>query len=149
MNSAAANSSEDNVLALMAGYAVKDGVSAKLSYSTVNDNGSLGGAGFNLATARSTSQSKLYTEAWWNYGQNTMSGTNTINLTVEAPTSMADLALFVTSIDHKAANSDILEVTATASKSFGPLDATLVLINAKVDGSDATNTLQVYLTAKF
>jgi len=149
MSAASANSKEDNVFALMAGYAVEDSISVKLSFSEVNDNGTLGRAGFNLATNASTSQTQLYTEAWWNYGQNTIAGTSTINLTVEAPTSIVDLGLFVTSIDHKAANSDLLEIALSASKSFGPLDTSLVFINTKVDGSDATNILQAYLTLNF
>lgn len=136
---------DSSAAAAIVGYEVKDTISAKLSYSQVS---SKGAAGYNTATKQADSQSKLYTEAWWNYGNNTTAGAKTVNLTIEAPTKVVDLGLYVTSVDHKTA-SDLLEVTASGSKSFGAFDASLVYIFADVDTAKATNTVQVYLTANF
>jgi len=141
--------SDSAAAAAMIGYNY-DVISAQLSYSQVS---SAGDTGYNTATSLATSgnsQTKLYTDAWWNYGQVTLAGAKTVHLTVEAPTSVADLALYVTSIDHVAVNSDLLEVTATATKSMGPIDATLAYIYTDIDNNtDATSIIQVYLTANF
>ncbi len=149
----AVGSVEDNVYAVMVGYEMKDMLTAKVAYSATNDTTgetALHYAGMNTATATGTAQSKLYTEAWWNYGQVTMTDTSAINVTIESPVQgIVDLGLYITLVDHAAANSDLTEVTVTAGKSFGPLDATLAYINADVDGSDAVNTVQAYLTVNF
>jgi hypothetical protein len=153
---------DSDAYALMVGYAAKDSVTAKISYSAVNTNGD---AGYNTATSLTnsgTSQSKLYTEAWWNYGNNTKAGAKTVNLTVEAPLAGIDFGGYVTIIDHdKATNlNDLVEYTVTASKSIGFVDATLVYIHTDRQDTttDATpagladaqdNTLQLYLTANF
>jgi len=142
--------------ALMAGYEMKDVVTAKLAYSQTSDKGIVHGAN----TATSTGASKLYTEAWWNYGQVTQVDTSAINLTLESPANgIADLGLYATLVDHgdTNVNGDLMEVTVTASKSFGPLDTTLALIYADTDASDvagstdpdAITTVQVYLTLNF
>jgi hypothetical protein len=52
-------------------------------------------------------------------------------------------------VDNDAANDGMDEVAITASKSFGPLDATLAYINTDFDSSSDVNTLQVYLTLNF
>ena len=125
----ASGTKEDNVYALMLGYAMKDVFAAKVSYSSVNDNGSLGYAGMNTATATGTAQSKLYTEAFWNYGQVTKSGAKSYNVTVTSPVAgLFDAALYVTSVDQKTAN-DMTEIAVTATKKFGPLDATLAYVS--------------------
>ena len=150
MTADSAGAKEDIVVAAMLGYEMADMFLAKIAYSQVNSSGSLGGAGFNTATDQDYAQSKLYTEAWWNYGQITMSGAKAVNVTLETPAAgIADLGLYITSIDHTAVNSDLMEVTASASKSFGPLDTSLVYIYAKTDGSDASNLIQGYLTLNF
>ncbi|CAI6146108.1 MAG: hypothetical protein SPLUMA1_SPLUMAMAG1_00192 [uncultured Sulfurimonas sp.] len=140
---------DSSAAAAMVGYKT-DIVSAQVSYSQVSTKGD---TGYNTATSLASSgnsQTKLYTDAWWNYGQVTMAGAKTVHLTLEAPTAVADLALFVTSIDHVAANTDLLEVTATVTKSMGPIDATLAYIYTDIDNStDASNIVQVYLTANF
>jgi imipenem/basic amino acid-specific outer membrane pore len=136
--------------AVKVGYAMKDMFSASVAYSQVSTKGTLGHAAFNTATSAATAQSKLYTEAWWNYGQVTQRSAKAVNLTVESGLNgMADVGLYVTNVDHKAVKSDLTEVTLTAGKSFGPLDATVAYINTSVDGSDAVNTVQAYLTVNF
>jgi hypothetical protein len=157
VSAVAANTKSDNVYALMIGYDMKDTVTAKLAYSQTNDNGSIGYAGFNTATAVGTAKSKLYTEAWWNYGQVTQRDTSAINLTVESPVNgMVDLGLYMTMIDHGAnasanANTKPLEATLTAGKSFGPLDVTAAYIYFDKDqtGVSASNSIQAYLTVNF
>lgn len=148
---------ENNVYAVMLGYEMKDMVTAKVSYSQTNDDNSNGlsliggGAAQNTATDVGTAQSKLYTEAWWTYGAVTSNDTSAINVTIESPVQgIVDLGLYLTLVDHAAANTDLTEVALTASKSFGPLDATLALINVDTDdNTDAVNIVQAYLTVNF
>ncbi|MBW6489142.1 hypothetical protein [Sulfurimonas sp.] len=136
-----------SVYAVMVGYEMKDMLTAKVAYSSVDKDFA---AGFNTATATGTAQSKLYTEAWWSRGQVTAADASAINLTITSPVQgIVDLGLYVTMVDHAAANSDLTEIALTASKSFGPLDATLAYINVDTDGSSAVNTVQAYLTVNF
>ena len=119
--------------AIMAGYEMKDMFTAKFSYSIVSDDAGVG-AGFNLA---GSGQSKLYTEAWWNYGRITQVDTTAMNLTIEAPIGdIVDLGLYATmaSSGTDKAN-DLTEVTITASHSFGPLDASIAVIYTDTDTS--------------
>ena len=132
-------------------YEVKDLVTVSVAYSTVGNKGAVTAA--NTATA--SGQSKLYTEAWWNYGYVTAIDTNAYNITVTSPVNgLFDLGLYYTSADHTAASNqgnqgDLQEFTATASKSFGPLDTTLAYINNKADNNKASNIIQAYLTLNF
>ncbi len=121
------------------------------AYSKVSETGTLAAAGFNTATAAGTTQSKLYTEAQWNFGNVTKQGAKSVNVTVESSVGGIDLGLYATSINHVAANSDLLEVAAKASKSFGPIDASVLYLYVATDAVSATkdNVLQVYLTANF
>ncbi|MDQ7068524.1 MAG: hypothetical protein Q9M40_11400 [Sulfurimonas sp.] len=140
--------------ALMVGYEAKDLLTATISYSYVSVNGS---AAFNTATVGGyAAQSKLYTEAWWNYGFVTQAGASTIHASVEGDVADVTLAGYYTYVDQPVAqgNGDFTEFTVTASKSYGPVDVTLAYINATVEDNipateDNSNTLQVYLTANF
>ena len=140
-------------VAVMGGYEMKDVVTVKLAYSMVSDDNAdvradwVGGAGFNLS---GTNQSKLYTEAWWNYGYITSADTTSINLTVESPVKgIVDLGLYATMADNGTDDTrDMTEVTVTASKTFGPLDATAAVIYADVNDNQS-GTLQAYLTYNF
>ena len=136
--------------ALMAGYEMKDTFTAKVAYSQTKDEAGLHGA--NVAT--STGASKLYTEAWWNYGYVTRQDTSAYNVTVETPANgVADLAVYYTNASVDSAdNSDLSEVTVTAGKKFGPLDATLAYVYTDAEDQndgDAYNSIQVYLTLNF
>ena len=142
--------------AVMAGYEMKDMVTAKVAYSQTSDKGDLHGAN----TATGTGASKLYTEAWWNYGKVTQLDTSAISVSVESPVNgMVDLGLYVTMADQDVTaagmdGNDLTEVTLTASKSFGPLDATVAYIYADAnddndDTDDKSNTIQAYLTLNF
>jgi hypothetical protein len=148
----ASGADTNNVMAAMLGYEMKDVATIKLAYSANSDTGSLGHCGFNTATAAGTAQSKLYTEAWWNYGYVTIKDNTAMNLTVESPVNgLFDLGVYYTMVDNAAAASagDLTEITVTAGKDFGPLNATLGVVNAKANGADATNVVQAYLTFSF
>ncbi len=140
---------DSSVYAVMLGYEMKDMFTAKVAYSAVDKDHS---AGFNTATAMDTAQTKLYTEAWWNYGRVTQADTVAYNLTVEVPVQdVADFGVYYTYADQakNTGPNDLTEFTLTAGQSFGPLDATLAIINAKVAKADATNTVQAYVTLNF
>jgi hypothetical protein len=143
---------DQNVYALMLGYSMKDMFAAKVAYSEVNDvaNG-LGGAGFNTATYYKTAQSKLYTEAWWNYGQVVQNGAKSWNVTVTSPVAgLFDAGLYITAVDQKGTTPDMTEVAVTAGKKFGPLDATLAYISTSFNnGGTDSNMVQAYLTLNF
>jgi len=135
--------------AVMAGYEMKDTFTAKVAYSGTSTDA---GAGFNLA---GTGQSKLYTEAWWNYGYITQADTSTINVTLEAPIKdIVDLGLYYTMADQStdAGDNDMNELTLSVSKTVGPLDVALVYVNTAAEdqnNADAYNTVQAYLTYNF
>jgi fructose-specific phosphotransferase system IIC component len=138
----------------MVGYEMKDLLTATISYSVVDENGA---AAFNTATVGGyAAQSKLYTEAWWNYGFVTQAGAKTVHASVEGDVADITLAGYYTNVDQSVAkgNNDFEEFTATASKSYGQVDVTLAYINATVGANDGatkdnSNTLQLYLTANF
>ena len=136
---------------------MKNIFSAKVAYSEVNDVAhGLGYAGMNTATAIGTAQSKLYTEAWWNYGQVTQNGAKSWNVTVTSPVAgLFDAGLYITSVDQKAATAqDMTEVAVTAGKKFGPLDTTLAYVNTSFTNTNtkplqSSNMVQAYLTLNF
>jgi hypothetical protein len=148
-----ANTDASSTYALMLGYKVKDVATIKLAYSSVDDKGVLTATN----TATSTGASKLYTEAWWNYGKVTQLDTNSYHVSVEGKAANIDLALFYTYADQSATagDNDMSEVTLTAGKSFGPLDATLAYVYSDVktptiaNDDETSNMIQAYLTLKF
>ena len=166
-----AKDANNDAYAFKLGYEMKDLVAVSAAYSQTGTEtaSSLSlGAGQNLATAgvpgSDTAQSKLYTEAWWNYGYVTRADTDAWNVTVTSPVQgMFDLGLYYTSTttsDNGVANTpdvDMDEFTVTAGKDFGPLNATLAYIytNADDQNVDANgngqdyNTVQAYLTYNF
>jgi len=101
------------------------------------------------------SQSKLYTEAWWNYGY--VSANDVDSFMISAEYDMEDIADFYaqyTSADagNKSMVKDMDEFALTASKSFGNLNTTLAYIYTDADdqnNGDSYNTIQVYLTYNF
>lgn len=152
----AAENITSDAYAVMLGFEKEGMFTAKASYSAIGADHS---AGQNTATdfVGGTAQSKLYTEAWWNYGKITQADTQSFNVTVEAPVAnIADVGVYYTNADQSetAGNNDLSELTITASKSMGPVDATLAYVYANIEDNDdttddASNTLQVYLTVNF
>ena len=158
-----ATSSDNTAVAAKLGYEMKDTftVSAAFSQTGKDDTNGLG-AGANLA---GSGQSKLYTEAWWNYGYIAQHDTTAINVTATTPEELtwAQLGLYLTQSTGKdgvAVGTDLemTEVTLEAAKSFGPLDVGLYYIltdatdqNIKAGDTEgsAYNSLQAYLTYNF
>ena len=144
-----------DVYALTLGYEMKDMLTAKVSYS---DTGKKHSVGFNTAT--STGNSKLYTEAWWNYGYVTAADTQAWNVTIEAQAAGIDLGAYYTDADQSktAGDADLQELTLTAGKTMGPVNATLAYIYTKANDQNiktgatkgsAYNSVQAYLTVNF
>ncbi len=151
-----AKDSNNDAWALMAGYTMKNIATVKVAFSqtgTETDSTIGLGAGMNLAG----SQSKLYTEAWWNYGYVTRADTSAYNITVSGNLADFELAAYYTATNSGNNNNtvigkDLKEFTLTGSRSFGPLDATLAYINTNADDQNngsSYNTVQAYLTYKF
>ena len=160
------NADSESVFAGKIGYSMKDIFSISAAYSQVADDLGAGSVGMNLATF---GQSKLYTEAWWNYGYITQSDTSSFNVSVTTPEELtwASLGVFYTSADQGDGGKevgtgnkgmDMTEIAVTASKNFGPLDTSLVYFNTTADDQNikagdtkgsSYNTVQVYLTYNF
>ena len=153
---AGASTSASSTVAGKLGYAMKDMFAASVAYSQVGTKGAVGASN----TATSTGESKLYTEAWWNYGQVTKLGARSWNVTVTSPVAgLFDAGLYITTADQTVTPSvsqDMTEVAVTAGKKFGPLDATLAYVNSSfnhkpTDGTKLqdSNMIQAYLTLNF
>ncbi len=151
-----AKDANNSAWALMGGYEIKDIATVKLAYSqtgTETDSTVGLGAGMNLAG----SQSKLYTEAWWNYGYVTRADTSAFNITISGNAAGFDLAGYYTATssgnnNNTVAGKDLKELTFTGTKSYGPLDATLAYINTKADDQNngsSYSTIQAYMTYNF
>jgi hypothetical protein len=125
------------------------------AYSTTGEDGALPIA--NTATNLSASQSKLYTEAWWNYGYVGMPDTDAFMLMAEAPVAGFDLGAYFTSTSADKTDIDMTELTLTAGSSYGAFDYAVAYIYTDADDqnvdangeADAYNTLQAYLTYNF
>ncbi len=149
----ASGADTSSAIALKLGYTVENGLKLAAAYSTTDEDGAVPIA--NTATGLIGAQSKLYTEAWWNYGYVGRPDTDTFMISAEY--NMEDVADFYAQYTNsdggrKAGNVDMSEFTLTASKSFGSLDTTLAYIYTDADdqnNADSYNTIQVYLTYNF
>ncbi len=145
----AANDSK--AYAFKLGYTGVENLSVSAAYSNVDEDGTLKVA--NVATNNlGAAQSKLYTEAWWNYGYVGTADATSWNATAEYNAGIAKLGAYYTNVSIDNANVDMDEVTVTATKSFGPLDATLAYISTNADdqnAGDRYDTVQAYLTLNF
>lgn len=150
-------------------YAVKiayqgiEGLNVSAAFSDVDEKGALKIA--NVATNNlTTAQSKLYTEAWWNYGYVGAGDAKSWNVTAEYDmANVAKFGVYYTDVSVGGqnvigmANVDMKEVSVTASKSFGALDATLAYVSTDADDQnlDAAgngqryDSVQAYLTLNF
>ena len=142
-----ANSGDDSsVVAGKVGYDA-NGMGLYGAYSKADDKGTS-----NFANYAGYGASQLYTEAWWNFGFVSKPGAQAI--VVGASTDMSGLALTAqytdVTNDSNLASDEMSEVTLTASKKLGPVDATLALINTSSDDNTIDgNTVQAYLTVPF
>ncbi len=116
------------------------------AYSSV-DKGDLGFANVG------GSQTKLYTEAWWNYGYVGAPDTDALNIAAEySIEDIVDLGAYYTATDSNDRGADLTEFTVTAGKSFGAFDTMLAYIYTDAEdqnNNDSFNTLQVYLNYNF
>ncbi len=150
---------DSSAFAAKVGYeAEKFSVSA--AFSQTDDKGTLQIANvatmdLNLASPTAGgggAASKLYTEAWWNFGYVGAADTTAMNLTATADLDVVGVGAYITSTSADAANVDMLETTLEVTKSFDALDTGLYYIYADADdmnSGDAFNTVQVYLTYNF
>ncbi len=155
----------NSVYALMAGYST-DMFTVKGAFSSVDDGAGVG-AGWNTAT--STGASKLYTEAWWNYGYVSRVDTTAFNISATATLAGINLGAYYTNATQKdgltvtsgsgftattkTEDLDMSELTVTAGVTLlGALDVTLAYINTTADDQndgDAYNMVQGYITLNF
>ncbi len=143
-------SKDTNAFAVKAAYAAGP-IKAHVAYSSRNDVAGLNIS--NIATgAGTTSESRLYTEAFWNYGLVGARNTDTIAVGASYDLGAAELGASYNSFDTGTANSDVQELALTATTKVGPVDATLAYISTTADNANAGrdgNTAQVYLTVPF
>ena len=161
-----AKESSNTAFAAKIGYEMENLFAISGAFSQIGkDKDNNLGAGSNLS---GSGQSKLYTEAWWNYGYITRSDTTAINVTATTPKELtwAQLGVYFTQAKTKDAfvgakgveDALFTEVTVEAAKSFGALDVGIYYIMTKADDmnqekatkkGDAFNTVQAYLTYNF
>ncbi|WP_345976514.1 hypothetical protein [Sulfurimonas sp. HSL3-7] len=137
------------------GYEMKDTFAVSVAGSQIGENDNGIGAGFNVFGA----QSKLYTEAWWNFTYVARPDTTTVNVTATTPEELTYVALGVYATQATVGDNggaatevDMSEVTLEVAKSFGPLDAGLYYIFTDAEdqnNGDAYGSAQVYLTYNF
>ena len=139
-----ANPDQGSAYAVKIGYNY-EGLGLSAAYSSTDENSVVSNLG--------GSQSKLYTEAWWNYGQVSQTDTDSFNVTATySVEGVADLGLYYTNADHTGTNTngDMSEVAVTAGTKLGNLDATVAYIYTDIDGApDTQNDIQAYLTYNF
>jgi imipenem/basic amino acid-specific outer membrane pore len=143
---------------------VKDLTLAAAYSSADEDNGALNIA--NVATANNpgstgysgkfAAQTKLYTEAWWNFGYVGTPGADSVMLSAAYDAGFAQFLAQFTDINIQAAGAtdtyDVTELTLTATKTFGPLSASLAYISADDDGINdgkRYDTVQGYFVLSF
>ena len=143
-------SKDTNAVAGKIGYAA-GALKAHVAYSQRNNEAGIDIS--NIATGHGgASESKLYTEAFWNYGLVGSQNAKTIAVGAGYDLGAADLGFNYTSVDTGSLNSDVKEAALTATTKVGPVDATVALINTDAKGGNAGrdgNTVQAYLTVPF
>jgi imipenem/basic amino acid-specific outer membrane pore len=145
---AAAGTDQAAVYAVKVAYTAIPNLNVSVAYSSVEDKAAI------AANVLVGTQSKLYTEAWWNYGYVGARDTKSYNVTAEYDAGFAKLGAYYTNADQgtTAGNKDMKEVAITASKSFGPLDATLAYVNTDATDQNTNssyNMIQAYLKYNF
>ncbi len=135
---------DSSVYAVVAGVGREDTATIKLAYSSVDGSGA---AGFNTAT--STSNSKLYTEAFWNRGYVVAAGADTYKISADIYSSGADLGASYTTTS---ASNDLSEIALHASSTYGSLKSTIAYIMTDAtdqNSGSSFNAVQIYMTLKF
>lgn len=147
---AAAGFADSSAYAIKLGYAM-DALKLSAAYSDADDDGVVKVA--NVATNNlGSAQSKLYTEATWNFGYVGQGGAEAFNVAAEFDAGMATLAAQYTDVSNDVTDVDMSEIAVSAATAFGPLGAKLAYIYTDADdqnAGDSSNTLNVYLTLGF
>lgn len=119
------------------------------AYSQTGEDGA--GNISNLGTGNTgRSVSKLYTEAQWNFGYVGLDDTTAMKVGVETALVGANIGAYYTNSTNATDDTkDMTELAVSATKSYGDLDTTLVVLNSTVGAADSTNTVQVQLSYNF
>jgi len=146
---AAAAFDDTKAFAAKLGYSA-NGLDLAGAYSEVDDKGAIymGNTATGGVFANRVQQSKLYTEAWWNYGFVGEIGAKTAMISA----GLGDFTAQYTTVsnDTKGAQFEMDEVTLTATHKIGPVDATVAFINTSSDNAGVDgNNIQAYLTVPF
>ncbi len=150
-------------LTLTAAYSSADKDNGALRIANVGTANTMAVKDYATANGKFAAQSKLYTEAWWNFGYVGQAGADAVMLSAAYDAGFAQLFAQFTDIDMKSATAttttNVTEVTVTATKSYGPLDTTLAYISTAADDQNTVlaganngkryDTVQAYLTFKF
>ena len=123
-----------------------NGISAYAAFSQADEDGQDG-----FTNYAGYGGSKVYTEAWWNFGYITKPGAQAIALGASSTFSGVDMTAQYTTVtnDSNLDADEMNEITLTATKKVGPVDATVALINTQSDTDIDGNTIQAYLTVPF
>ncbi len=145
----AGTNKDSSAYAVKVAYAGVKNLNVSAAYSDADKDG-----GLSVQNVAASGQSKLYTESYWSYGFVGAPGAESVNLTAEYDAGVAKLGAYYTSVNNDITGSlkNLDEVAITASKSFGPLDATLAYISTDADNLNAGsqyNSVQAYLTLNF
>ena len=158
----AAGFNDSSAYAVKVAYEGVPNLKVSAAYSEADKDGALKIA--NVATNNLVAaQSKLYTEAFWNYGYVGNAGAESMNVTAEYNAeNIAKFGAYYTSVSNEKVGStaNLDEIALTASKSFGALDATLAYVLTDADDQNLNaagtagsgsqyNTVQAYLTLNF
>jgi len=136
---------DTKAMAVKLGYTVA-GIDLAGAYSKVDDKG-LVYMGNTATGGAHSGQSKLYTDAWWNLGYVGQAGAKTMMVSAAYDAYTAQYTSVKNDNDNKL---EMNELTLTATKKVGPVDATVALINTKSDDDSIDgNTIQAYLTVPF
>lgn len=117
------------------------------AYSEADKNGASGPIQNTAGT-----ESKLYTEAYWNYGYVGQAGAKAFNIAANYDAGIAKLGAQYTDISNNTTNVDMTGVAVTATKSFGAVDGTLAYVSTEADNLNAGkqfNTVLAMLKLNF
>ncbi len=137
--------------AFKVGYEGIENLKVSTAYSAVDKDSVFKVA--NLATNNTVSQSKLYTEAFWNYGYVGAPDAKSWNLTAEYNVQdIAKFGAYYTNVSIDKTNIDIQEIALSATKSFGALDTTLAYVSTDANNQNngsQSNSILGRLTLNF
>ena len=105
----------------------------------------------NIATGHTMgSQSRLYTEAYWNYGYVGARDAQTIAVGGSYDLGMAKLGAQYTTVDGVTGGAmDLEEFAVTASTKVGPVNADLAYVNTKPGNASSDNTVLIMLSLPY